>query len=596
MTGEYNGSETRTVSLSGVDKGGVKYLVSCKGASGGESASKRAKTAGEGESKGAEEGAEALDHFRSSHIDRFYANHNGRMGCAVLGFETGPGGVDAVYESYKAKHPALLLGAPSSYEGGEFKVVEVYAYYSGIGKTDVPDDGTVIRFVERSGKAAADDMVLPGINVLEASFDKWAVPAYFDHWVSNVVDRNQFLLTLEETLGFTPKVDFNAGVVAAGAAQIESTVTGNTPPAHVLEALTSKAEALVNQQQVYLPINNDLGKVGHVYLYLEEIGQGIQHIANRVEDLVSFIHRVNTLRNITGEGLAFLNIPRSYYGRLDAKNLVNDAIDHAAAEAIVAAMEEAGASDKVGTVPLDITDDAIVAAGAKIADAALKALFTANEQHIVKVMKTARYNNLETLLGEHLGDDTLLRIVQNKILVDIQGQDILYQIFTGNVMQRVTGEESPFLEFIQRVCSEKPGPDGKPRPLKPGCGGFGIRNFLTLFLSIEVSKAMLMLDTAIAAGDARKELKARKKIAIFTEQLEQSNPILTQISDAMTAEGEAGLERTVAGTDEARAALDAVIAEAQASKDEGGAKLKVLSASCKDAINTLDAEFADVTE
>ena len=33
----------------------------------------------------------------------------------------------------------------------------------------------------------------------------------------------------QETLGFTPKVDFNAGVVAAGEAQIESTVTGNEP-------------------------------------------------------------------------------------------------------------------------------------------------------------------------------------------------------------------------------------------------------------------------------------------------------------------------------------------------------------------------------
>ena len=31
-----------------------------------------------------------------------------------------------------------------------------------------------------------------------------------------MLDREGFLRTLEETLGFTPKVDFNAGVVAAG--------------------------------------------------------------------------------------------------------------------------------------------------------------------------------------------------------------------------------------------------------------------------------------------------------------------------------------------------------------------------------------------
>lgn len=55
-------------------------------------------------------------------------------------------------------------------------------------------------------------------------------PTYF-HFspqkVSNVFSRTEFLSTLNDTLGFEPKVDFNAGVVAAGEAQIESTVTGN---------------------------------------------------------------------------------------------------------------------------------------------------------------------------------------------------------------------------------------------------------------------------------------------------------------------------------------------------------------------------------
>eukprot|EP00961_Rhodomonas_salina_P009207 125288-Rhodomonas_salina.2 len=40
--------------------------------------------------------------------------------------------------------------------------------------------------------------------------------AYSDHWVSNVQDRVGFLETLKDTLGFVPKVEFNAGVVAAG--------------------------------------------------------------------------------------------------------------------------------------------------------------------------------------------------------------------------------------------------------------------------------------------------------------------------------------------------------------------------------------------
>lgn len=73
-----------------------------------------------------------------------------------------------------------------------------------------------------------------------------------------MVSRRGFLDTLEETLGFTPKVDFNAGVVAAGEAQIESTVTGNEP----LTVIPDKEVALRDQSQVYLPINNALSEVG----------------------------------------------------------------------------------------------------------------------------------------------------------------------------------------------------------------------------------------------------------------------------------------------------------------------------------------------
>ena len=63
---------------------------------------------------------------------------------------------------------------------------------------------------------------------------------------------------------------------------------------------------------------------------------------------------------------------------------------------------------------------------------------------------------------------------------------MLLQIFTSVVLQREPGTEAPFLEFIQRVCAECSGAGGAPQPIRPGCGGFGIRNFLTLFLSIEV--------------------------------------------------------------------------------------------------------------
>ena len=40
----------------------------------------------------------------------------------------------------------------------------------------------------------------------------------------------------------------------------------------------------------------------------------IQHVASRVEDLPVVVARANRLRRATGEGLAFLGVPRSYYG------------------------------------------------------------------------------------------------------------------------------------------------------------------------------------------------------------------------------------------------------------------------------------------
>jgi len=56
-------------------------------------------------------------------------------------------------------------------------------------------------------------------------------------------------------------VDFNAGVVAAGEAQIESTVTGNTSGLSTAD----KDVALADTGQVFLPINNALSPVGHVH-------------------------------------------------------------------------------------------------------------------------------------------------------------------------------------------------------------------------------------------------------------------------------------------------------------------------------------------
>eukprot|EP00697_Spironema_sp_BW2_P011660 gnl/Spiro4/27414_TR13648_c0_g1_i1.p1 gnl/Spiro4/27414_TR13648_c0_g1~~gnl/Spiro4/27414_TR13648_c0_g1_i1.p1 ORF type:complete len:408 (+),score=140.99 gnl/Spiro4/27414_TR13648_c0_g1_i1:27-1226(+) len=232
------------------------------------------------------------DHFRRDNLTQFFGEHSDRDGIAVLGFEVS--NVDEILERYRAKHPKLLK-TPQSFlyvdsrtvtqgttinmlELGRMRIGEVFAYYKG----DEADRGTVIRFVERSGECGArqtfsnPEGVLPGLLDVNPRFDGTTVPSYSDHWVSNVVNRRHFLDTLHDTLGFTPKVDFNAGVVAAGEAQIESTVTGNT----IKRMVTTEHDALVNQTQVYLPTNNALSTAGHVYLFLQELGQGIQHAAS----------------------------------------------------------------------------------------------------------------------------------------------------------------------------------------------------------------------------------------------------------------------------------------------------------------------------
>ena len=302
-----------------------------------------------------------------------------------------------------------------------------------------------------------------------------------------MLDREGFLRTLEEALGFTPKVDFNAGVVAAGEARIESTVTGNTSR----RLAVSGADALVNQSQVYLPINNALSPVGHVHGFLQEIGQGIQHVASRVDDLKAFIERVNNYRLITGRGFTFLNIPRSYYGRLDAPLLAKHTTCSAVLrEAVCAALVTAGLLSTTGILDLEAATERLRAA---LAGAALPVGLAeerdAKLEEIVATVRLSRYSNLHSLLRDHLQEEEYLQIVRNKILVDIQGSDILYQIFTANILQRRPGDEAPFLEFIQRVCADtrcKAPHEACSKPIRPGCGGFGIRNFLTLFLSIEV--------------------------------------------------------------------------------------------------------------
>jgi hypothetical protein len=309
--------------------------------------------------------------------------------------------------------------------------------------------------------------VLPGLVALDPAPrypDSAVTIAYSDHWVSNVHDREGFLEVMKETLGFEAKVDFNAGVVAAGEAMIESTVTGNSPAV----TIDDLGQMLTNQQQVYLPTNNALSSAGHVHLFLEQLGQGVQHLASRVPDLVAFIQvppirarvpiwsiilspitncaplieveaghrqRANAYRCATGKGLAFLDIPRSYYGRLtpEALDTAHPGIDgEKAMFALVAAqprlVDAAGAVELSLPEPEELEREVAraLAAGGQPAEAA---------GAVAAMLGGARYSNLFNLLRERLTEDEYLAIVQNQILVDIQAGDVLYQIFTAPVLQ-----------------------------------------------------------------------------------------------------------------------------------------------------------------
>ena len=43
----------------------------------------------------------------------------------------------------------------------------------------------------------------------------------------------------------------------------------------------------------------------------------MQHVASRVASLPAYVQRANDMRAITGEGVTFLDIPRTYYGLLE---------------------------------------------------------------------------------------------------------------------------------------------------------------------------------------------------------------------------------------------------------------------------------------
>jgi 4-hydroxyphenylpyruvate dioxygenase-like putative hemolysin len=599
---------TRSVLVTSPDPEGVQIVVTALHDE--NSSTTTSKNGAQEECGGGNEdtGATTLHHFDPTRVQQFLDCHNGGQGIAVLAFTVND--VTRIKTQYEAKHPALVADY-QEYDNHNVKVLEVFAYYQPhqehVQDLDrKADQGTILRFIQSDNEnSQATSMStgssgttpkcpLPGLLSVPAVFETNAQPAYCDHWVSNVFSRTEFLDTLHDTLGFTPKVDFNAGVVAAGEAQIESTVTGNDS----VVSTNDKTMALKDQSQVYLPINNALSSVGHVHGFLQEIGQGVQHVASRVEDLVEFVQRGNDYRKITNEGFTFLRIPRSYYGVLSLDMLTSgitgdgsDTLTEQCAQELLDGLKRQGTLTKEGALDLDMSRTQLDQSIQDTLSGSSLVEYQERKDSVLDVVMRSRYKNLYSLLRDNVSEKTYLGIVRNQILVDIQGDDLLYQIFTSNILQRKAGEEAPFFEYIQRVCSECiDETTGCPQKIRPGCGGFGIRNFLTLFLSIEVSKAMQDVTDAQMEGDMERQAYAQSMVDCFTEQLNEANPILTAISDAMTLEGQLKEELAQAMMDQdhdAIALLERKMVEAAEDKLRGNKALMACSMRYNDRMKAL---------
>jgi hypothetical protein len=181
------------------------------------------------------------------------------------------------------------------------------------------------------------------------------------------------------------------------------------------------------------------------------------------------------MRQITGEGFTFLKIPRSYYGILTPEYLrAQTEISHDLALAIVEACERFEIISIDGAVNLGLSKESLTKLlDCERWDSVHEASYEENKASIVQAILSSRYCNVFSLLREHVSEATYMRIVRNEILVDVQGDDVLYQIFTCKILHRKAADEAPFFEFIQRLCAECEHREGCTKKIKPGCGGFG---------------------------------------------------------------------------------------------------------------------------
>ena len=109
----------------------------------------------------------------------------------------------------------------------------------------------------------------------------------------------------------------------------------------------------------------------------------------------------------------------------------------------------------------------------------------------------AYYKELPNRIGAVLPLEKYKECDELGILVDIDDQGVLLQIFTKPLGDRPT----VFIEIIERLCLSAGGATEDGSAVVEdigGCGGFGKGNFTALFKSIEVYETDLGINTAVA--------------------------------------------------------------------------------------------------
>lgn len=101
---------------------------------------------------------------------------------------------------------------------------------------------------------------------------------------------------------------------------------------------------------------------------------------------------------------------------------------------------------------------------------------------------------------------------------------------------------------------------------------------------------MMEVADAKAAGDADRCAYAQAMVDCFTDQLNESNPILTEISDAMTEEGHCRDKMQSASTEEEAELWRVKMTMAAVAKQAGNTRLMECSSKYKDLMKALREE------